>query len=164
MIHYFLLSNIRSRKYTSYIYYVGDFPLLIYVYTCKIKTSRKRKKFINEKKLPYRLFILKKYVLLHSLTTRELTSLIEIVQWCNGSTTDSGPVSPGSSPGWTTKSLSFFWVTGFFHTYILRYHGDRNDRRGSFIYILPIWSFLWCSVSFHTLKYLHGKFWPRTRW
>ena len=59
----------------------------------------KRKKFINEKKLPYRLFILKKYVLLHSLTTRELTSLIEIVQWCNGSTTDSGPVSPGSSPG-----------------------------------------------------------------
>lgn len=22
-----------------------------------------------------------------------------IVQWCNGSTTDSGPVSPGSSPG-----------------------------------------------------------------
>ena len=78
---------------------MGDFPLLIYVYTCKIKTSRKRKKFINEKKLPYRLFILKKYVLLHSLTTRELTSFIEIVQWCNGSTTDSGPVSPGSSPG-----------------------------------------------------------------
>jgi hypothetical protein len=78
---------------------VGDFPLLIYVYTCKIKTSRKRKKFINEKKLQYRLFILKKYVLLHSLTTRELTSFIEIVQWCNGSTTDSGPVSPGSSPG-----------------------------------------------------------------
>lgn len=56
----FLLSNIRSRKYTSYIYYVGDFPLLIYVYTCKIKTSRKEKSLINEKKLPYRLIYFEK--------------------------------------------------------------------------------------------------------
>jgi hypothetical protein len=65
----------------------------------KSKQAEKEKSLLMKKKLPYRLFILKKYVLLHSLTTRELTSLIEIVQWCNGSTTDSGPVSPGSSPG-----------------------------------------------------------------
>ena len=26
------------------------------------------------------------------------------VQWCNGSTTDSGSVSLGSNPGWTTKT------------------------------------------------------------
>ena len=65
----------------------------------KSKQAGKEKSLLMKKKLQYRLFILKKYVLLHSLTTRELTSFIEIVQWCNGSTTDSGPVSPGSSPG-----------------------------------------------------------------
>ncbi len=27
------------------------------------------------------------------------TRILKIVQWCNGSTTDSGPVSPGSNPG-----------------------------------------------------------------
>ncbi len=36
------------------------------------------------------------FVLLHHQT--ELTVL-----WCNGSTTDSGPVCPGSNPGKTTK-------------------------------------------------------------
>ena len=28
----------------------------------------------------------------------------KFVQWCNGSTTDSGPVCPSSNLGWTTKS------------------------------------------------------------
>ena len=28
------------------------------------------------------------------------------VLWCNGSTTDSGPVCPGSNPGRTTEELS----------------------------------------------------------
>ena len=30
---------------------------------------------------------------------KRVDRFILIVQWCNGSTTDSGPVSPGSSPG-----------------------------------------------------------------
>ncbi len=34
-----------------------------------------------------------------ALAIGEVDDLDFIVQWCNGSTTDSGPVSPGSSPG-----------------------------------------------------------------
>ena len=49
-----------------------------------------------------------------------------IVQWCNGSTPDFGSVSPGSSPGWTTKKdrcshehLSFFMIAvTLFHAII----------------------------------------------
>ena len=54
--------------------------------------------------------ILKKYIPLHSLT-RELVTCFNIVLWCNGSTTDSGPVSPGSNPGRTTCKvyLTILW-------------------------------------------------------
>lgn len=44
------------------------------------------------------LSVLKKVVFLQTFS-RERKS----VQWCNGSTSDSGSASLGSSPGWTTK-------------------------------------------------------------
>ena len=48
--------------------------------------------------------VIKFYLPLHS-QTRELATqkLMNIVLWCNGSTTDSGPVCPGSNPGRTTE-------------------------------------------------------------
>ena len=33
---------------------------------------------------------------------KRVGDLLNIVLWCNGSTTDSGPVCPGSNPGRTT--------------------------------------------------------------
>lgn len=44
----------------------------------------------------------------------------KFVQWCNGSTPDFGSVSPGSSPGWTTKAFANNCFTkAFFLTYSL---------------------------------------------
>ena len=48
----------------------------------------------------------KKVVLLHPLSREKESLFFEestgIVHWCNGSTSDSGSASLGSSPGWTT--------------------------------------------------------------
>ena len=48
-------------------------------------------------------------------TTNEkvvVSTTYDIVLWCNGSTTDSGPVCPGSNPGRTT----------FFGCFVLKLH------------------------------------------
>ena len=42
------------------------------------------------------------------------TSNKELVHWCNGSTSDSGSASLGSSPGWTTKKAPQRVLQGFF--------------------------------------------------
>ena len=54
------------------------------------------------KKLPKMLSVKKKCVPLHSQNrNKELLSkhILNIGIWCNGNTTDSGPVIPGSNPG-----------------------------------------------------------------
>ena len=40
----------------------------------------------------------------------------KIVQWCNGSTSDSGSACEGSSPSWTTRIIANFlsWRLLFF--------------------------------------------------
>ena len=52
----------------------------------------------------------------------------DIELWCNGNTTDSGPVIPGSNPGSSTRKdgqrPSFFFVvgkSGFFYNYYASY-------------------------------------------
>ena len=54
-------------------------------------------------------WFIKKFVSLHRKT--EMQCLIGL--WCNGNTTDSGPVIPGSNPGSPTKLSDFFLIKAF---------------------------------------------------
>ena len=59
----------------------------------------------------------KKVVLLHPLLRGKTLSQIcrkQIVHWCNGSTSDSGSASLGSSPGWTTEKAEIERFRPFF--------------------------------------------------
>ena len=55
---------------------------------------------------------------LHSQLRNDIATTKDIGIWCNGNTTDSGPVIPGSNPGIPTKSIFLlercFFVLGSF--------------------------------------------------
>ena len=53
---------------------------------------------------------MQKYLL---ISKKSSTFALAFAQWCNGSTTDSGSVCLGSSPGWATKSDKY-WPRGVF--------------------------------------------------
>ena len=54
-----------------------------------------------------------------------LQSRVRIVLWCNGSTTDSGPVCPSSSLGKTTKKD--YLITNCMKTMILNVYTNSNS-------------------------------------
>ena len=54
------------------------------------------------------LLVQKKALPLHSQFRNDLLTTNNNGIWCNGNTTDSGPVIPGSSPGIPTKSIFLF--------------------------------------------------------
>ena len=74
--------------------------------------------------MDFSLVVQEKAVPLHSQTRKYKFRLQNIGIWCNGNTTDSGPVIPGSNPGIPTRrqvltSLAFFLCTYSFRPYSL---------------------------------------------
>lgn len=52
--------------------------------------------------------IIEIFVSLQPQIGKETCKDLIIGLWCNGNTTDSGPVIPGSNPGSPTKTIPFF--------------------------------------------------------
>src|SRR5574344_1077881 len=67
--------------------------------------------------------------------------------WCNGNTTDSGPVIPGSSPGIPTKSL-LVYREGFFVFYFDAINPQQSYQIGSCQYFKGQFNYLDSKLKF----------------
>ena len=73
--------------------------------------------FVEEKTKKNSIFIWQFHKNAYLCTANEkvvVGTTYDIVLWCNGSTTDSGPVCPGSNPGRTTFFGCLFLLTLFY--------------------------------------------------